>query len=132
MKNNTHLLLEIGEISLSGIMQSILFQYKRYFNRRYEKIGHLFQGRHKAILCDKDAYLLELVRYIHLNPVRAKVVTGPDEYPWKGHLDYLGKTKDGLVDEDFVLGQFGRHKSPARRKYREFVMEKVDGEHEKK
>jgi putative transposase len=132
MKNHIHLLLEVGEISLSKIMQSILFRYTRYFNRRYEKIGHLFQGRYKAILCDKDAYLLELVRYIHLNPVRAKVVTGPEGYPWTGHLGYLGKAKDGLVDEDFVLGQFGRHKSLARRKYREFIMEEVDGEHEKK
>jgi hypothetical protein len=132
MKNHIHLLLEVGEISLSKIMQSILFRYTRYFNRRYEKIGHLFQGRYKAILCDKDAYLLELVRYIHLNPVRAKVVTDPDGYRWTGHSGYLGKVTDGLVDEDFVLGQFGRHKSLARRKYRKFVMERLDGGHEGK
>jgi len=132
MKNHIHLLLEVGEIPLSKTMQSLLFRYTRYFNRRYEKIGHLFQGRYKAILCDRDAYLLELIRYIHLNPVRAKVVTDPDGYPWTGHLGYLGKAKDGLVDEDFVLGQFGRRKSLARRKYREFVMERLDGEHEGK
>jgi REP element-mobilizing transposase RayT len=88
MKNHIHLLLEVGEISLSRIMKSILFRYTRYFNRGYEKIGHLFRGRYKAILCDKDTYLLELVRYIHLNPVRAKVVTGPDECQGSGLIEY--------------------------------------------
>jgi len=70
-------------------MQSFLFGYARYFNRRYGKVGHLFQGRYRAILCDKDAYLLELVRYIHLNPVRAKVVRDPERYLWTSHLSYL-------------------------------------------
>ncbi len=132
MTNHIHLLLEVGEIPLSKTMQSLLFRYTRYFNRRYEKMGHLFQGRYKAILCDKDVYLLELVRYIHLNPVRAEIVKDPDEYPWTGHLGYLGKAKDGVVDEGFVLGQFGSHKSLARRRYRRFVMDKLDAGHEEK
>ena len=79
MKNHLHLLIEVEENPLSRIMQSLLFGYARYFNRRYGEVGHLFQGRYKAILCDKDAYLLELVRYIHLNPVRAKIVREPEE-----------------------------------------------------
>jgi REP element-mobilizing transposase RayT len=94
MKNH-HLLIEVEEIPLSSIMQSLLFGYARYFNRRYGEVGHLFQGRYKAILCDKDAYLLELVRYIHLNPVRAKIVRGPEDYVWTGHLSYLGKEGRG-------------------------------------
>jgi len=121
MKNHFHLLLEVEEIPLSKIMQSLLFRYTRYFNKRYGKVGHLFQGRYRAILCDKDAYLLELVRYIHLNPVRAKVVMESERYSWTGHLSYLGKVRDGLVEEDFVLGQFGHNKSLARRRYRQFI-----------
>lgn len=95
-------------------------------------MGHLFQGRYKAILCDKDVYLLELVRYIHLNPVRAKVVTDPEKYLWTGHLSYLGKVRDGLIEEDFVLGQFGGRKSLARRRYRQFVLEDLHKEHQDK
>lgn len=103
MKNHFHLLLEVEGTPLGKIMQSLLFRYTRYFNKRYGKVGHLFQGRYKAILCDKDAYLVELVRYIHLNPVRAKVVTDPEKYLWTSHLGYLGKVKDGFIEEDFVL-----------------------------
>ncbi len=79
MENHVHLLLEVQRVPLSNIMQSLLFRYTQYFNRRYREVGHLFQGRYKAIVCDKDSYLLELVRYIHLNPVRAKVVKAPED-----------------------------------------------------
>ena len=132
MKNHLHLLLEVEEAPLSKIMQSLLFRYTRYFNKRYGKVGHLFQGRYKAILCDKDAYLLELVRYIHLNPVRAKVVTDPERYPWTGHLSYLGRVRDGFIEEDFVLAQFGGKKSLARRRYRQFVLEELHSNHQDK
>lgn len=132
MKNHFHLLLEVERTPVSKVMQSLLFRYTRYFNRRYGKEGHLFQGRHKAILCDKGAYLLELVRYIHLNPVRAKVVTNPEEYLWTSHLSYLGRVRDGLVEEDFVLGQFGRQKSLARHGYRRFVLEELNIGHQEK
>ncbi len=132
MKNHVHLLLEVGEIPLSRFMQSFLFGYARYFNRRYGKVGHLFQGRYRAILCDKDAYLLELVRYIHLNPVRAKVVRDPERYLWTSHLSYLGKGSQGLIDTDFVLGQFGKNRSVGRRKYREFILEGLESGHQEK
>jgi putative transposase len=132
MKNHLHLLLEVEETPLSKIMQSLLFRYTRYFNKRYGKVGHLFQGRYKAILCDKDAYLLELVRYIHLNPVRAKVVPDPERYLWTGHLSYLGKVRDGLIEEDFVLGQFEEKKSLARRRYRQFVLEELHSGYQEK
>ena len=68
MSNHVHLLLVTGEVPLSRIIQRLQLRYTGYFNRKYNKVGHLFQGRYKAILCDRDAYLLELVRYLHLNP----------------------------------------------------------------
>lgn len=72
MSNHVHLLIETRQIPLSKILQGINQSYTMYFNRRYKTVGHLFQGRYKAILCDKDAYLLSLIKYIHLNPVKAK------------------------------------------------------------
>jgi REP element-mobilizing transposase RayT len=132
MKNHFHLLLEVEGIPLGKVMQSLLFRYTRYFNKRYGKVGHLFQGRYKAILCDKDAYLLELIRYIHLNPIRAKVLTDPEKYLWTSHLSYLGKMNDSLIEEDFVLSQFGKKKSLARRRYRRFVLEGLHSGHQGK
>jgi REP element-mobilizing transposase RayT len=132
MKSHIHLLLEVERTPLSRIMQSLLFRYTQYFNRRYRQVGHLFQGRYKAIVCDKDAYLLELVRYIHLNPVRARVVKRPEDYVWTGHLSYLAKRGEDLIDEGFVLDQLGDNRSSARRRYRRFVWEGMTGGHEKK
>ena len=132
MRNHFHLLMEVGDIPLSRIMQSLLFRYTRYFNRWHGEVGHLFQGRYKAILCDKDAYLLELVRYIHLNPVRAKVVKKPEDYEWTGHMSYLRKGADSLIDEELVLDQFGDRGSLGRRRYRRFVWEGISGGHEEK
>jgi putative transposase len=132
MQNHLHFLIEVGDIPLSRIMQSLLFGYAQYFNRRYKEVGHLFQGRYKAILCDKEAYLLELVRYIHLNPVRAKIAKRPEDYAWTGHLSYLGKGRKDIIDEGFVLDQFGGGKSVARRRYRQFVWEGISEGHEGK
>jgi REP element-mobilizing transposase RayT len=132
MKNHLHLLIEVEEIPLSRIMQTLLFGYAGYFNRRYREVGHLFQGRYKAILCEKDAYLLELVRYIHLNPVRAKIVKKPEDYAWTGHLSYLGKGAEHLIDEGFVLEQFSDNRSLSRRRYRQFVWEGISSGHEEK
>jgi len=98
-----------------------------YFNWKYATVGHVFQGRYKAILCDRDAYLLSLVKYIHANPIRAKVVKTLGKYPWSSHHAYLGRTKtEGLVDTALVLGQFSRREGVARRRYGEF-MESEEG-----
>ncbi len=132
MKNHIHLLLEVEGIPLSRIMQALLFRYTQYFNRRYGEVGHLFQGRYKGILCDKDAYLLELVRYIHLNPVRAGVVQDPEDYVWTGHHSYLGEKGEDLIDEGLVLDLFDQDRSSARQRYRRFVREGIrDGREEK-
>jgi putative transposase len=92
----------VREAPLLKIMQVLQFRYTRYFNKRYRKVGHLFQGRYKAILCDKETYLLELIRYIHLNPLHAGMAGDPEEYPWTGHMGYLSKGKEDLIDADLV------------------------------
>jgi REP element-mobilizing transposase RayT len=132
MRNHVHLLLEVEATPLSKIMQALQFRYTRYFNTRYGKVGHLFQGRYKAILCDKDAYLLELVRYIHLNPIRSNLVRDLERYRWVSHQSYLGRKKDDLIDEDLVLSQFGRTKLVARRRYNDFIREGLDLDHQAK
>jgi len=132
MKTHVHLLLEVNQIPLSRFMQSLLFRHTRNFNKRHGQVGHLFQGRYRAILCDRDAYLLELVRYIHLNPVRAKIVGNPEGYLWTSHLSYLGQGKAGLVDTDLMLGQFGDNRAMARRKYREFILDGLEAGHQEK
>src|SRR5262249_25591919 len=85
------------------------------------KIGHVFQGRHKAILCQSDRYLGELVRYIHLNPVRAKIVRKAERYPWSSQRAYLGMEDTGIVDVDPVLRLFGARKTKARENFAAYV-----------
>lgn len=121
MDNHLHHLIEVGATSLSKIMQNILFRYTRYWNKRYRKIGHLFQGRYKAILCEKESYLLELIRYIHLNPVRSKMVSDPSQYAWSSHGAYIkGKGLEWLAVEA-VLPRWGRRRSEAIAAYQRFV-----------
>ena len=91
MTNHVHLLLETTAPNISQIMQNINSSYTTYFNIKHKKSGHLFQGRYKSIVVDKDAYLLELTRYIHLNPVRAKMVRSPSDYPWSSWSEYTAK-----------------------------------------
>jgi len=92
--------------STARVMQSLLTGYARRFNRTHHHRGHLFRGRYQAIVCDRDSYLLELVRYIHLNPVRAKMVKRPGEWQWSGHGEYLGKDQRGLIDPGPVIEEF--------------------------
>ncbi len=124
MNNHLHLLIETQDIPLSKIMQGLNQTYTIYFNRRYRTVGHLFQGRYKAILCDREAYLLGLVKYIHENPVRAKIAERLDAYTWSSHQAYTGKNNPlSLVDTDQVLRMFSESKVRAREKYREFMAE---------
>ena len=108
MSNHVHLLLETDKVSLSKIMQGIQVTYTQYYNRRHRTVGHLFQGRYKAILSDRDAYLLELVRYIHLNPARLRSGQNPWRYRWSSHRAYLGERVPVEVQTGLVLGQFGK------------------------
>lgn len=128
MTNHVHIAIQVGEVSLSRIMQNITFRYTRWVNWRQQRSGHLFQGRFKAVLVDADSYLLELTRYIHLNPVRAGMVQSPEEYPWSGHRAYLGSETIPWLTTDWVLSQFAGKSERARRGYKEFVDQgKEDG-----
>jgi REP element-mobilizing transposase RayT len=130
MENHVHLLLEAGEIPLSRVMQRFGSGYTQYFNWRHKLVGHLFQGRYKAILCDKDSYLLELSRYLHLNPVRAKVVKDPGEYVWSSYRSYITDgSKQPWLDTTEVLRQFSRTVREAKKHYRKFVSEGMDEGH---
>lgn len=120
MPNHFHLLLEVMKDTTSRIMQSILTGYARYFNERNKRRGHVFEGRYKGIICDKDNYLLELVRYIHLNPVRAKLVVNPGQWVWSGHSEYIGMRKRGLIDSGLVSDIFGRGER-GYNKYKRFL-----------
>ncbi len=123
MSNHVHLLIETGDTPLSKILQGVNQSYTLYFNHKYRTVGHLFQGRYKAILCDREAYLLGLLKYIHENPLRARIAETLDTYPWSSHHTYTGKNNPlALVSEDQVLRMFSENKSRARRKYREFMV----------
>jgi REP element-mobilizing transposase RayT len=123
MSNHVHLLIQTGEVSLSRIMQGLQQRYTRYFNHKYNKVGHLFQGRYKAILCDHQAYLLELVRYLHLNPGRMPIPMDPWKYRWSSHAAYLGKSGSVRIDTSTVLGELNRSVGQARRAYLRFMAE---------
>ncbi len=122
MSNHYHLLVETPEANLSLTMQWINVSYAAYFNRKRDRRGHLFQGRFKAILIDADEYLKHLSRYIHLNPVRAKMVSSPAEYVWSSYPGFIGKEKaPTFLKTDWLLSSFGRNKKQAKRNYQDFV-----------
>jgi len=123
MDNHYHLLMETPKANLSQIMQNINTSYTVYVNRKYQRTGHLLQGRFKGIIVDKDRYLIVLSRYIHLNPVRAKLVKKPADYPWTSYKAFLDHkaAKDSLVDTGDTLLYFSEHRRRAVRGYREFV-----------
>ena len=122
MNNHFHLLVETPEPNLSVAMQWINVSYATYFNRKHGRHGHLFQGRFKAILIDADEYLKHLSRYIHLNPVRAKMVSLPSKYQWSSYSALIGKLKAPPFHKtDWLLSNFGKSKKEARRNYQDFV-----------
>ncbi len=123
MSNHVHLLVETSGPPLSKVMQSLHTGYTQYFNLKYHKVGHLFQGRYKAVVVDKDAYLLQLIRYIHQNPLRAGMVEHLDDYFWSSHPCYAGRAAYSFLDTSFVLALFGHVQSIAREKYLAFMQE---------
>ncbi len=102
MSNHAHLLIEVRDVSLSKIMQGIQQGYTQWYNRRHKHTGHVFEQRYKATLCNKDRYLLALIRYIHQNPERAKLEGGLD-YLWSSHKSYIVENKNGITDASFPL-----------------------------
>jgi REP-associated tyrosine transposase len=127
--NHFHLLLRTGPTSISTVMRRLLTGYAISHNYRHRRHGHLFQNRYKSILCQEDTYLLELIRYIHLNPLRAGIVQDIGKlhrYPYCGHSSLLGRYDRNWQDADYVLKLFHNTVFGARRRYREFVRKGVN------
>jgi REP element-mobilizing transposase RayT len=123
MSNHVHLVIQAGERPLARAMQSLASRYARQFNRQSGRKGHLFQGRYQALIVDSESYLLELVRYVHLNPVRAGLAADPAAYPWSGHRAYLGEEPLDWLTTEWVLSQFAGRLAGARAAYGAFVAE---------
>lgn len=123
MPNHFHILLRVDKFSVSLVMQHLLTRYACWFNARRRRLGHVFQGRFKALHCDSNVYLLQLLRYIHLNPVRAGLVEHPSQWPWSGHHDYVGNSAAGLADIGFPLAIFGDTPKAAAVRYKAFLAE---------
>ncbi len=121
MGNHYHLLIETPQANLNKIMHYINGSYTTYINIRRKRSGHLFQGRYKAILVDKDSYIMELSRYIHLNPVRAKITEMPEDYPHSSYKDYISGGKEDIISEDFILSMLSKENGAARKKYKAFT-----------
>jgi putative transposase len=129
MPNHFHLLVRTGHVPLSAFLRRMLTGYAVSFNHRHERVGHLFQNRYKSILVEEEPYLLELVRYIHLNPIRKKTIANLNQlnnYPWSGHTTLMGKRNYPWQDTEEVLARFGKREGKARRLYREFMAEGLE------
>jgi REP element-mobilizing transposase RayT len=124
MTNHVHILFKSGRDGISSVMRKLLTWYAQHYNRSHNRTGHLFENRYKSILCDEDKYLLALIRYIHLNPVRANMVATIEEldgYVWSGHPAIIGNAQYPWMAVDHVLEQFGSNQQDARAEYRSFV-----------
>jgi hypothetical protein len=126
MDNHFHLVVETPEANLSKAMRQLNGVYTQAFNRRHRRVGHVLQGRFKAIVVDRERYLLELCRYVVLNPVRARRTRKPDTYPWSSYRATAGlvPAPAGLTI-DWLLSQFGQQRAAAERQYRAFVTEGI-------
>lgn len=131
MDNHYHLLMETPSANLPQIMRHINGAYTTYFNIKRDRSGHLFQGRYKAVLVDKNPYAKELSRYIHLNPVRAHMVKAPEAYPWSSYNAYIGESEaPEWLYRDFILAYFGNKTAGSQKPYRDFVQALVGHEYE--
>ncbi len=132
LPNHFHLLLQTGDVPLASVMRRLMTGYAVKFNHRHHRHGHLFQNRYKSYLCDKDAYFLELVRYIHLNPLRAGVVKDLPTlalYAYAGHGAILGQQARPWQSIGDVLALFGNQMTASRRRYLQFVQQGVSQGH---
>jgi len=129
MNNHYHLLIETPYGNLSRGMRQLNGLYTQRFNRRHKRVGHLLQGRYKAILVDKNNYLLELCRYLVLNPVRAKIVKDPRDWKWSTYRAMTGNDQGmPCLTTDWILSQFGKEQKAASRQYQAFVRSGIKAE----
>lgn len=129
LTNHAHLLLRSGPSGLPKLMRRFLTGYAVTYNLRHHRHGHLFQNRYHSIVCDEEVYFRELVRYIHLNPLRAHLVSNLlelDRYPWCGHAVLMGRIENDWQDRDHVLSWFGKREGEARRAYRRYLAEGIN------
>ena len=122
MTNHLHMQIETTDVEIWNIMRYINLAYTKYFNNKYNFIGHLFQGRYRAEIIESDSYNLQTSRYIHLNPVKASMVERPIEYKWSSYGVYMGQVKSDIVNEQKILSYF---KDNSRELYREYVESKL-------
>lgn len=124
MTNHIHAVVQVAERPLSEFMCWSASRYARFINRKRDRSGHLFERRHKVIVVNDDAYLLELVRYIHLNPVMAGIAVSPARYTWSSHRGYLGTQRTEWLTTTGVLSCFSSSVSTARKRYQEFMAQR--------
>lgn len=120
MPNHVHLAIQTGPVPVSRVVHDVHARYAQHFNRRWDRVGHLFQGRFKSLLVDRDAWLLELVRYIHRNPVKARLAPRPEDFPWSSHRAYLGTAPPWLAAEE-ALSLLAGSRAKARKLFQELV-----------
>lgn len=128
MSNHIHLLVQVGEESLSKIMQNLAFRFSQKVNQRYQRKGRLFQGRFRSILIKEGSYFTRLLRYIHMNPVRANITKCPEKYFWSSHNLYLQRNKASWITIDYGLFKFGKTKEEAICRYSSYVLEEESSE----
>lgn len=128
MDNHFHLLVETPDANLSNAMRDLNGNYAQSFNVRHGRVGHLFQGRYKAFVIEKDSYLLEVARYVVLNPVRAAMVKHPQDWRWSSYRATVGLRKaPDWLHIDWLLGNFSKGRIAAQKEYRKFVVSGIDG-----
>ena len=125
MRNHYHIGVRAGEIPLSSIMHRINANYSRYYNQEFDRSGHVFEGRYKAIPIEDELYLLTVIRYIHQNPVRAGFCTGTNEYRWSSDREYRG-LREGFVNTEFLLGILGSNRKSALQEYASLMTEELE------
>jgi hypothetical protein len=123
MDNHVHLMLQEGTMDIANVMKRINISYVYYFNKKYKKIGHLFQDRFKSEEIENDAYILALIRYIHQNPVKAGIVKKAEDYKWSSYAGYIQENHyyHKVVDSDMILGTFSEDPAIAKRRFAEYV-----------
>ncbi len=132
MPNHVHLVFEaVEQVSLSTVMQRVSTVFAKYFNHRHQRVGHVYQGRFYSNMVDNEPYLLEVTRYVHLNPYRAGLSARPEMYPWSSYGSYVAGKPDplGLVEPGPILSLFGPTAAEQTKRYREFVEQVLTDEH---
>lgn len=131
MGNHVHLLLHEQKDEIATIMKRIGVSYAHWYNRKYDRVGHVFQDRYKSEIVKDEGYLINLLRYIHNNPVKAQIVTDPKDYKWSSFTSYSRECKNptGLTNTTFILGILSENEEIARKSYEDFMMKQESNDH---